>query len=81
MERLVEVTASYGLNSNGFGWTGRVIIDESVLAALEMRYNLKIALAIEYKEGNQTKSIRIVTKDRKHYKLIMDWENYCLIKK
>ena len=71
MEKLVEVTAGYGLNSNGYGWTERVITDESVLAVLEMRHNLKIALAIEYKEGNETKSIRIVTKDRKHYKLYL----------
>lgn len=71
MERLTEVTAGYGLNSEGYGWTERVITDESVLAVLEMRYNLKIALAIEYKEGSETKSIRIVTTDRKHYKLLL----------
>jgi hypothetical protein len=71
MERLVEVTAGYGLNSNGYDWTERVITDESVLAVLEMRYNIQIALAIEYKESNETKSIRIVTKDRKHYKLYL----------
>lgn len=71
MEKLVEVTAGYGLNSNGYGWTERVITDETVLAVLEMRYNLQIALAIKYKEGNETKSIRIVTKDRKHYKLYL----------
>lgn len=71
MERLVEVTASYGLNSNGYDWTERVITDESVLAVLEMRYGIQIALAIEYKEGSETKSVRIVTKDRKHYKLYL----------
>jgi hypothetical protein len=71
MERLTEVTAGYGLNSEGYGWTKKVITDESVLAVLEMRYGIQIALAIEYKEGNETKSIRIVTKDRKHYKLYL----------
>lgn len=71
MERLAEVTADYGLNSEGCGWSENVITDESVLAVLEMRYNLKIALAIEYKECGKTKSIRIVTKDRKHYKLYL----------
>ena len=71
MERLVEVTAGYGLNSNGCNWTERVITDESVLSVLEMRYKIQIALAIEYKEGSETKSIRIVTKDRKHYKLLL----------
>lgn len=71
MERLTEVTAGYGFNSNGCGWTERVITDESVLAVLEMRYDIQIALAIEYKEGIITKSVRIVTKDRKHYKLLL----------
>lgn len=71
MERLVEVTAGYGLNSNGYDWTERVITDESVLEVLEMRYGIQIALAIEYKEGSETKSVRIVTKDRKHYKLYL----------
>ena len=71
MERLTEVTAGYGLNCEGYGWTERVITDESVLAVLEMRYSIQIALAIEYKEGGETKSIRIVTKDRKHYKLYL----------
>ena len=71
MERLVEVTAGYGLNSNGYNWSERVITDESVLAVLEMRYDIQIALAIEYKEGSKTKSVRIVTKDRKHYKLLL----------
>lgn len=68
---LTEVTAGYGLNSNGYGWTERVITDESVLAVLEIRYGIQIALAIEYKEGSKTKSIRIVTKDRKHYNLLL----------
>ena len=71
MERLTEVTAGYGLNCEGYGWTERVITDESVLAVLEMRYCIQIALAIEYKEGGETKSIRIVTTDRKHYKLYL----------
>lgn len=71
MERLVEVTAGYGLDSNGYNWTERVITDESVLAVIEMRYNIQIALAIEYEEGNETKSVRIVTTDRKHYKLYL----------
>lgn len=71
MERLIVVNAGYGLNSEGYGWTETVITDESVLAVLETRYGIQIALAIEYEEGNETKSIRIVTKDRKHYKLYL----------
>jgi hypothetical protein len=71
MEKLKQVDDGYEFNKEGYGWTERVITDESVLAVLEMRYNIQIALAIEYKEGNQTKSIRIVTKDRKHYKLYL----------
>ena len=43
MERLVEVTAGYGLDSNGYNWTERVITDESVLAVIEMRYKIQIA--------------------------------------
>lgn len=71
MEKLKQVDAGYEFNKEGCGWSERVITDESVLAVLEMRYNLKIALAIEYKEGSETKSVRIVTKDRKHYKLYL----------
>jgi hypothetical protein len=71
MERLVEVTAGYEFNKEGYGWSENVITDESVLAVLEMRYGIQIALAVEYKEHNKTKSIRIVTKDRKHYKLLL----------
>lgn len=71
MEKLKQVDAGYGFNKEGYGWAERVITDESVLAVFEMRHNLKIALAIEYKEGVETKSVRIVTKDRKHYKLYL----------
>lgn len=71
MGKLKQVDAGYGFNIDGCGWTETVITDESVLAVLEMRYNIQIALAIEYKEGSQTKSVRIVTKDRKHYKLYL----------
>lgn len=71
MERLTEVTAGYEFNNEGCGWSESVITDESVLAVLEMRYNIQIALAVEYKEDGNTKSIRIVTKDRKHYKLLL----------
>lgn len=71
MEKLKRVDADYEFNEEGLCWSKTVITDEIVVAVLEMRYNLKIALAIEYKEGNQTKSIRIVTKDRKHYKLLL----------
>lgn len=70
MEKLKQVDAGYEFDEEGFGWSKTVITDESVLAVLEMRHNLKIALAIEYKEGSETKSIRIVTTDRKHYKLL-----------
>lgn len=69
MEKLKQVDAGYEFNNEGYGWSETVITDESVLAVLEMRYGIQIALAIEYKEGNQTKSVRLVTKDRKHYKL------------
>lgn len=71
MEKLKQVNAGYEFNNEGYSWSETVITDESVLAVLEMRYNIQIALAIEYKEGNETKSIRIVTKDRKHYKLYL----------
>ena len=71
MGKLKQVDAGYEFNKEDYGWSENVITDESVLAVLEMRYSIKIALAIEYKEGNQTKSIRIVTKDRKHYKLYL----------
>ena len=71
MEKLKQVDAGYELNKEDYGWSENVITDESVLAVLEMRYGIQIALAIEYKEGNKTKSIRIVTKDRKHYKLYL----------
>lgn len=71
MEKLKQVDDGYGFNKEGYGWSETVITDESVLAVLEMRYGIQIALAIEYKEGNETKSIRIVTKDRKHYKLYL----------
>ena len=71
MEKLKQVGAGYELNKEGYCWSESVITDENVLAVLEMRYNLKIALAIEYKEGGETKSIRIVTTDRKHYKLYL----------
>lgn len=71
MEKLKQVDAGYEFNEESFCWSKNVITDESVLAVLEMRYNIQIALAIEYKEGSETKSIRIVTKDRKHYKLYL----------
>ena len=71
MEKLKQVDAGYELNKEDYGWSENVITDESVLAVLEMRYGIQIALAIEYKEGNETKSIRIVTTDRKHYKLYL----------
>lgn len=71
MEKLKQVDDGYEFNQEGCGWSDTVIADESVLAVLEMRYSIQIALAIEYKEGNETKSIRIVTKDRKHYKLLL----------
>lgn len=70
MEKLKQVDAGYEFNNEGYGWSNTVITDESVLAVLEMRYDIQIALAIEYIEGVETKSIRIVTKDRKHYKLL-----------
>ncbi len=71
MEKLKQVDAGYEFNEESFCWSKNVITDESVLAVLEMRYNMQIALAIEYIEGCETKSIRIVTKDRKHYKLYL----------
>lgn len=71
MEKLKQVESGDYFNHEGFGLSEKVITDESVLAVLEMRYGIQIALAIEYKEGNETKSIRIVTKDRKHYKLYL----------
>ena len=71
MEKLKQVDAGYEFNSEGCGWSETVITDESVLAVLEMRYGIQIALAVEHKECNKTKSIRIVTKDRKHYKLLL----------
>ena len=71
MEKLKQVDAGYEFNNEGYGWSERVITDESVLAVLEMRYGIQIALAVEYEEGCETKSIRIVTKDRKHYKLYL----------
>lgn len=70
MEKLKQVNAGYEFNKEGCGWSETVITDESVLTILEMRYGIQIALAIEYKEHNKTKSIRIVTKDMKHYKLL-----------
>jgi len=69
MEKLKQVDAGYEFNKEGYGWSENVITDESVLAVIEMRYGIQIALAIEYKEGSKTKSIRIVTKDRKHYEI------------
>ena len=71
MEKLKQVDAGYEFNNEGHGWSETVITDESVLSVLEMRYGIQIALAVEYKEGSKTKSIRIVTKDRKHYKLYL----------
>jgi hypothetical protein len=71
MEKLKQVDAGYEFNKEGYSWSEIVITDESVLAVLETRYNIQIALAIEYKEGSVTKSVRIVTKDRKHYKLYL----------
>lgn len=71
MEKLKQVDAGYEFNEEGCGWSETVITDESALAVLEMRYDIQIALAIEYKEGSETKSVRIVTKDRKHYKLYL----------
>lgn len=71
MGRLKQVDAGYEFNREGFCWSKTVITDESVLAVLEMRYGIQIALAVEYKEGNETKTIRIVTKDRNHYKLYL----------
>lgn len=71
MEKLFQVEARDGFNQGHSDWFDEVITDESVLAVLETRYNLQIALAIEYKEFGETKSIRIVTKDRKHYKLFL----------
>lgn len=71
MERLVQVEAGDSFNKECFSWSEKVITDESVLAVLAMRYNLEIALAIEYKEFGETKSIRIVTRDFKHYKLFL----------
>ena len=71
MGKLKQVDAGYEFNEEDFYWSKNVITDERVLAVLEMRYGIQIALAVEYKEGNETKSIRIVTKDRKHYKLLL----------
>lgn len=64
-----QVDAGCGFNQEGFCWSKRVITDESILAVIEMRYNIQIAFAIEYVEQGKTKSIRIVTKDRKHYEI------------
>lgn len=64
-----QVDVGKGFNQEGFCWSKRVITDESILAVIEMRYNIQIALAIEYVEYGRTKSIRIVTKDRKHYEI------------
>ena len=64
-----QVDAGKGFNQEGFCWSKRVITDESVLAIIEMRYNIQIAFAIGYVEQGKTKSIRIVTKDRKHYEI------------
>lgn len=64
-----QVDAGKGFNQEGFCWSKRVITDESILAVIEMRYNIQIAFAIEYVEQDKTKSIRIVTKDRKHYEI------------
>lgn len=64
-----QVDAGNGFNQEGFCWHKRVITDESILALIEMRYNIQIAFAIEYVEQGKTKSIRIVTKDRKHYEI------------
>lgn len=71
MWKLKQVDAGYEFNREGYGWSEAVITDESVLAVIEMRYGIQIALAIGYKEGSETKSVRIVTKDRKHYKLLL----------
>lgn len=71
MGKIIQVKPGYEFNNEGRSWSEKVITDESVLAVLEMRYGIQIALAVEYKEGNETKSIRIVTKDRKHYKLLL----------
>lgn len=71
MGKIIQVDSGYEFNKEGHGWSENVITDESVLAVLEMRYGIQIALAVEYKEGNETKSIRIVTKDSKHYKLLL----------
>lgn len=64
-----QVDAGKGFNQEGFCWSKEVITDESILALIEMRYNIQIAFAIEYVEQGKTKSIRIVTKDRKHYEI------------
>lgn len=71
MEKLKQVDAGYEFNEEDFYWSKNVITDERILAVLEMRYGIQIALAIVYKEGSETKSVRIVTKDRKHYKLYL----------
>ena len=71
MGKLKQVDAGYEFNEEDFYWSKNVITDERVLAVLEMRYGIQIALAIGYKEGSETKSVRIVTTDRKHYKLYL----------
>lgn len=71
MEKLKQVDAGYEFNEEDLYWSKNVITDERILAVLEMRYGIQIALAIGYKEGSETKSVRIVTKDRKHYKLYL----------
>lgn len=71
MWKIKQVDAGYDFNKEDFYWSKNVITDESVLAVLEFRYGIQIALAIEYKEGSEAKSVRIVTKDRKHYKLLL----------
>lgn len=64
-----QVDAGNGFDQEGICWSKIVITDESILAHIEMLYNIQIAFAIEYVEQGKTKSIRIVTKDRKHYEI------------
>lgn len=72
IRNIKQVAAGSGFNQEGHCWSLEVIDDESLLDVIETKYNIQIAFAIEYVEYGRTKSIRIVTNDRKHYEITLD---------
>ena len=67
---LVELPKNQLFNRESYQWSDETIILDNDVDKLEQETGLQIALAINYYENGDLKYIKVVTKDRRHYKLI-----------